>query len=391
MSSCSSELTPPTGMQFYHATPSTPNSFCGARDNGIWVVNVTDPSAPFLTHTYDEVSTSFEGLLLDGIDLYVAAHDQGLRIYDVSDPTAFTLRGSVSALSNAWSVAKNGRWVYVADGDAGLRVVDCQDPGAPALVTTAVTSGPALDVILKGNRAYVACGAGGVDLFDVVTPETPAFLGNYASPYSCFLLAADPGAERIYTASWDIVDVVDVSNPAQPVQAGFEDTPVRAMGVAADSSYIYVADWFTFRMYAFGPTVEPDIQVEPTFVSFPVIPLGQSADTTLSVSNTGGGTLSVADVTATEPDFTVAPASFSVPPGSSVQVTLTASASTDRIAGDLLFVSDDPDEGNDTHDADYGTVGSDAYDFTLQDLGGAWHSLSDFAGDVVLLYFFTAG
>jgi hypothetical protein len=382
---------PPSGAQFYHATASSPNAFCAARHNGIWAVNVTNPNAPFLTHAHAEGTTSFEGLLLDGADLYVAAHENGLRIYDVSIPTAFTLRGSVSALSNAWAVAKNGRWVYVADGGSGLRVIDCLDPDAPTLEATLATSGPAQDVVLKGSRAFLACGAGGMDIFDITVPNAPAFVGNYASPYSSFLLAPDAAADRVYIASWDVVDVVDVSDPAQPVRVGFEDTPLRAMGVAADADTVYVADWDSFRMYAFGPTTEPDIHPQPPTVSFPVIPPGQSVDTTLLVSNTGGGTLTVADITVTNPDFWAAPTSFSVVPDGSVEVTLTATASTGRAVGKLQFLSDDPDEGNDTYTTDYGTVGSTAHDFTLQDLGGAWHSLSDFSGDVVLLYFFSAG
>ncbi len=382
---------PPSGAQFYHAAPSSPNAFCAARHNGIWVVNVTDPSAPFLTHAHAEGTISFEGLLLDGADLYVAAHENGLRIYDVSVPTAFTLRSSVSALSNAWAVAKNGRWAYVADGDGGLRVIDCLDPDAPSLATTAPTSGPAQDVVLKGSRAFLACGAGGMDIFDISVPNAPAFMGNYASPYSSFLLAPDVAADRVYIASWDIVDVVEVSDPAQPVRVGFEDTPVRAMGVGAGADTVYVADWDSFRMYAFGPTTEPDIFPLPTTVSFPAIPIGQSADTTLLVSNTGGGTLTVTDITVTNPDFAAAPISFSVVADGLVEVTLTVTASTSKAVGKLRFLCDDPDEGNGMYTTDYGTVGSTAYDFTLQDLGGVWHSLSDFSEDVVLLYFFSAG
>ncbi len=382
---------PPSGAQFYHATASSPNAFCAARHNGVWVVNVTDPGTPFLTHAHTESTTSFEGLLLDGTDLYVAAHEGGLRVYDVSVPTAFVLRGSVTTMSNAWAVAKNDRWVYVADGDGGLRVVDCLDPGAPMLEATVATSGPAQDVVLKGSRAFVACGAGGMDIFDLTVPHAPAFMGNYASPYSAFLLATDTVADRVYIASWDIVDVVDVSNPGQPLRVGFEDTPLRAMGLAAGTDTVYVADWDSFRMYAFGPTVEPDIHTEPTTISFPIIPVGLLEDTTLVVSNTGGEALTVTDVTVSNPDFSVTPTSFSVIPDGSVEVTLTAAASTDKAVGKLRFMSDDPDESNDSYTTDYGTVGSTAYGFTLQDLGGAWHSLSDFVGDVVLLYFFSAG
>jgi hypothetical protein len=381
---------PPSGVQFYHATPSSPYSFCSARANGLWVVNVTNPGAPSLIHHHDEGNTSFEGLLVEGDELYVATHEHGLRVYDVSDPTDLRVLGSVSGLSNTWAVAKSGRWVYLADGHGGLRVIDCQNPASPMLVQTVGTSGAAQDVVLKGATAYVACGAEGVDIYDISDPDAPHLLGNYASEHSSFLLATDPAADRIYIASWNTVEAVAVSDASSPVQAGFEDTPTRAMGIAADAAYVYVADWDSFRMYAFGPTTEPDIQLEPAHVSFPVIPPGESADTTLSVGNTGGGSLVVTGIATGSADFSASPTSFTVPAGGSQDIVLTVTASADEAVGKLRVASNDPDENNDPHPMDYGIVASDAYDFTLSDLGGAQYSLSDFRGDVVLLFFFAS-
>ena len=145
------------------------------------------------------------------------------------------------ALTNAWALAKDGPWVYVADGAGGLRVIDASDPDAPLLAATAGTSGAAQDVGLRGDRADVGRAAAGRDIFDIQQRDAPLLLGHYDSAYSAFKVAADPVADRGYVASWDIVDVVDASNPAAPVQAGLEDTPVRAMGVAADASVVYVA------------------------------------------------------------------------------------------------------------------------------------------------------
>jgi hypothetical protein len=346
---------------------------------------------PTFVAAHDEGTRSFEGIHLEGNLIYVATHHDGLRIYDVSDPENFVLHGSLGGFANAWALDKQGDWVAVADADGGLRLVDVADPAQPVLTATIATSGAAQDVVWKGTRAYVASGSGGVDIFDLSAPANPVFLGNYATTSgSAFLLAADPAAERVYVATWQLVEAIDVSDPLNPVQAGFEDTPVRAMGVAADTDHIYVADWDSFRMYRFGPTTDPDALVSPRFVSFPPIPIGQSADTTLTVANTGGAPLIVTDINTGNPDFQVNPVSFQVPPDGEVELTVTATASEDKGAGFLWITSNDPDESGRAHLLDYGTVGTQAPVFTLNDLGGVPHTLSDLQGEVVLLAFFAS-
>jgi hypothetical protein len=381
---------PSSGTQFYHASASTPLTYVTARDRGIFVLDATTVP-PALVATHDEGSRSFEGIQLDGNLIYVAAHDDGLRIYDVSNPQSFQLHGSLGGFTNAWTLDKQGDWLAVADAEGGLRLVDVTDPAQPALVATIPTSGAAQDVVWKGNQAYVASGSGGVDIFDLSAPGSPVFLGNYLpTSGSAFLLAADPAAERVYVATWQMVEAIDVTDPTNPVQAGFEDTPFRAMGVAADADHIYVADWNTFRMYEFGPTTNPDALVSPGIVSFPVVPIGQSADTTLTVANTGGAPLTLTNIRTGNPDFQVNPVSFQVPIDGEVEVTLTVSPTTDQGVGDLKVISNDPDESGLGHLIDHGTVGTQAPDFTLNDLGGVPHTLSDLQGEIVLLAFFAS-
>jgi hypothetical protein len=339
----------------------------------------------------DEGTRSFEGAHLEGNLLYVAAHGDGLRIYDVTDPLSFVLRGSLGSLANAWAVDKAGNWLAVADAEGGLRIVDVTDPAAPVLAASAPTAGAAQDLAWKGDVIYLACGAGGVEIFDVSAPAAPVLLANYATTSgSAFLLAADPAAPRVYVATWQMVETIDVADPAHPVRAGYEDTPVRAMGVAADANQVYVADWATFRVYRFGPTTAPDLALTPSIVSFPAVPIGQTADTTLTVGNTGGSSLIVSAIATGNPEFQVTPTSFVVPPGDTAEITLSVTPVASEGTGNLRLNANDPDESGLHHLIDYGTVGMEAPDFTLLDLGGVPQTLSDLRGEVVLLAFFAS-
>ena len=69
------------------------------------------------------------------------------------------------------------------------------------------------------EMSLVAMLAGGV-------PQDVAIDGDYA-----------------YVAAQGALSILDISNPASPVQVGFFDTPGSAEGVAVSGSYVYVADW----------------------------------------------------------------------------------------------------------------------------------------------------
>ncbi len=99
----------------------------------------------------------------------------------------------------SYAVAADGTHAYVGVGPR-LVVLDIADPAHPALLgRTGVLGGVVRDIVLAGGYAYVAAGSAGLI-------------------------------------------VIDVSNPAAPVQVGAVDTAGDARGVALAGTHAYVAD-----------------------------------------------------------------------------------------------------------------------------------------------------
>ena len=102
------------------------------------------------------------------------------------------------------------------------------------------TSGNAWAVAVSGNYAYVADGGAGLQVIDVSNPANPQRVGGYdtaggavgvalSGNYAC---VADFGAG---------LQVIDVSSPANPQRVGGYDTSGDARGVAVSGNYAYVA------------------------------------------------------------------------------------------------------------------------------------------------------
>jgi hypothetical protein len=133
---------------------------------------------------------------------YVADDDEGLQIVDVSDPAAPALLGSYDTPGDARGVQVVNSTAYVADDDEGLQIVDVSDPAAPALLGAYDTPGDARGVQVVDDLVYVADLSGGLQILRVSrgapeptvtpTPETTPTLTPTPDP------AAPPELEMNY-------------------------------------------------------------------------------------------------------------------------------------------------------------------------------------------------
>ena len=110
------------------------------------------------------------GVAVSGNYAYVADDLYGLRIIDISDPSAPVETGFYDTPGFAQGVAVSGNYAYVADGQSGVRIINVSDPAAPVEVGFNVMAGEshsALAVALADSHAYIADEGGGLRVLDV--------------------------------------------------------------------------------------------------------------------------------------------------------------------------------------------------------------------------------
>jgi hypothetical protein len=207
----------------------------------------------------------------------------GLAIWDVTDPAnpgelAFLPTGRGSRGVHEFAVRQHGaRWLaYLAvpnseitDGTGDLRIVDVTDPQNPLqLVDWGARKDAGLPVGVRaqclpfcrgtvpqvflhsvalspdGRTAYLSYWDLGVIMLDVSEPNAPRYLGRFAEPQSAegnthsvslahdgkLALVADETTDR----PWGNLRLVDVQDPAAPVQVGSFDTPNSASGTPGE-------------------------------------------------------------------------------------------------------------------------------------------------------------
>ncbi|MCD4828271.1 MAG: hypothetical protein K8R90_02420 [Candidatus Cloacimonetes bacterium] len=118
---------------------------------GVKMVDISDPTAPVVTQQSAFVGEA-RGLALDGNRLFVAAGENGLVALDAN--TLSTLY-TVQTRGFANDVAVSGAYVLLADRDNGLVLVDTVSDTGPIVAAEVSMSGACHSLTIQNNYAYL--------------------------------------------------------------------------------------------------------------------------------------------------------------------------------------------------------------------------------------------
>lgn len=361
-------------------------AFC--RTDGLQIYNISASTVLVGQCGSGGSARAFEGGSLIGNTLYIAAHQVGVVSVNVSNLSNPVVTGTTSLTNNAcWNIASSGDYLFIANGRYGL----CAARAGTNLTEAANLDLPGLanDIELDGNTAVISLGDDGIATVDVSNPANPVLLDIAPSMGCAWGLGLRN--HNVAVGSWRALEVFDVTNPNSISLAGWENTRVWAMGADygefQGSGLIAAADWRGINTYRMGTETAPDIDVYPIRVDFGAVTSAE--DIIVTVRNTGGGTLNVSSIS-TPSGITVSQSSFTLQPGTSIDLTMTADRN--RVNGYVTYNCNDPNESNYrqyvyANNSSFPQAGSAAPNFNLQGTDGNWYSLANMRGNVVFLEF----
>jgi hypothetical protein len=210
-------------------------AYLTAWGTGLIVADVSDPSHPTELGRFPYPGAT----AIDAANGYAylgrTTNGGEFVVVDVSDPAHPTPRAALP-MSDVMRIKVAGRLAFVADqsvrGDqgGGLRILDVSHPTAPVQVGFYNACSSASDVVLdkSGTTAFVACD-NGVHIVDVSKPNQPVARGIY--PVASQTVALMHG--RIYAGNADGFDEIDFGHPAQPLLVEHHSLPVQPKALRA--------------------------------------------------------------------------------------------------------------------------------------------------------------
>ena len=231
---------------------------------GLGILDVSNPAAPALLGSFE---TPGQALSVDiaGTTVVVANRLSGLEVIDVSDPSAPVSRGGYFTEGYAIDVDAAGSLAYVVDGPGGLSIVDLSKSGELTAESTrspteqpaavAVTTLPSTNAT-GATIAAVMSADSLLELFDVSDPSAPAAVGTYRDARRP-LVGRNPGSAaaagfvrvRMQGSLAFVADayppftvqVVDVSDPAEPTLVTSYEPSGAPRDIAVSGSLLFVA------------------------------------------------------------------------------------------------------------------------------------------------------
>jgi hypothetical protein len=214
----------------FHQVATHGGMLYAATDQGIASYDLTSPVSPQPSGVYS-TSEPVWVLYPDGHFLYMANYQDGLQILDLSNPAGPVLAGSYDELSTWGEASLVGRTAYVPS-DNGLEIWDLFNPVEPRRVGTyEIPSRKSLAMAVSGDYALVSDRDYHTWLLDVSNPITPvetARLDVGASSIAITGTVGVAGSPAIAYIGTDSCDpdpgsgcdsnllVVDISQPVTP-------------------------------------------------------------------------------------------------------------------------------------------------------------------------------
>lgn len=227
------------------------NLYVAAGESGLHIYDIEMLWAPRRYPTVDFAGTANGIFVLDDY-AYIASGGSGLRIFDVADAdnvveiSQFLQENGDSRA--VFVVKEEGEGdnpdqviAYLADGPNGLSILDVSDPLQPILLGKYETDASVATVLVRSEIAYVADTEAGLVLLDVSQPSNPQRLGSFdtdGNPSGLFLTET-----RIFIADEERgLKIVSVEEPGEPAFVGLYDRPKRTNELLLHETTGYITD-----------------------------------------------------------------------------------------------------------------------------------------------------
>jgi hypothetical protein len=250
------------GFPFINAlTVEGSMAYVSTLDSGVFAVDVSNIFYPQVTGFFrKELKTANgrTGIAAIGSTVYTSYYN-GLLAIDAVQPDSLREVSLFPTGGDAEKVAVRDSLAFIASGYSGLWILDVSNPEQPKQLSNIITGGYASDVVASDSFAFIvnwnlfaeSDSARGLWVVNVTDPYRPTLLSHHVGivRYSQvfhpnmldrtgnLILVTQPGT----ITSDSILEIIDVSNPVEPLQLGVVHGGYSPSYIAVEESTAYLA------------------------------------------------------------------------------------------------------------------------------------------------------
>ncbi|WP_236972980.1 LVIVD repeat-containing protein [Membranihabitans marinus] len=177
-------------------------AFVTAREEGLYIINIEDPSNILLVSHYDTLELG-TGIAVSGSVAAVANRQYGVELIDVSNKREPRFLGAIRT-GEAQSVFLKDTFLFVGNwGEQSISICNISDPSKPKIISEIPLDGFGDGVFVKGNLCFAAT-------------------GHHARGYKKYLDETDPAFGKGHG-----LQIIDISNPYFPKMLSILKLPTQ--------------------------------------------------------------------------------------------------------------------------------------------------------------------
>jgi hypothetical protein len=238
--------------------------------NGLDIWNVAAPTQPVFEGSFgSQISFSFclasSGNLVGAGDM--RSQEPSLLVVNITNPQTPTEAGTFGTKGSLNRMAVSGTVGYLAGGYSTLRTIDLSNPTQVVELATSHQESPfgSFDIAIRGSYAYMACGSGGLMVYDVSNPSYPdsvACLQEIISMERVTIAGDYAYAIDGYSGSPFRLRTFSLENPAVPVSVDtllITNYASGDFGFVATNEYLYLGRDNGFYVYSLINPATPQL------------------------------------------------------------------------------------------------------------------------------------
>ncbi|MCA9323304.1 MAG: hypothetical protein KDB53_21380, partial [Planctomycetes bacterium] len=224
--------------------------YCAQQGGNLMIVDALNPASP--VHVASIPSTGGHNVFIDEVRglLYYSRSGAGgspMEIYDIgTSPTSPVLMSSYDPVGhNSHDAWAEGNRAYSFDIAADItRILDVTNPSSPIELATLplgnhsgygyTPPGGAKKILLTADERA----GGGINIFDVTQPISSAPLDSYITDAAISVHNTIVLGRYAYISYYkDGLRIIDIGNPANPIEVGVYDTNVNNVGGVFENAW----------------------------------------------------------------------------------------------------------------------------------------------------------
>ena len=214
---------------------------------GLKVLDVSDPTAISSVERYDQrylyPYLYFRGVTVAGATAFVADSLGRMQILDISNPAEVVPVSGYATTPGNFATEVQGDFAYVAAGDGGFQIFDLRKQTILGGRAIYQTNGIASAVNMRGSLAYVAFGEAGLVILDASNTNKVIRLGGYKTEGNAEGVCVSGNLAYVADGLKGL-QIFDVSNQTNVIHLGGESrTNGYAYGVQVSGALAFVANW----------------------------------------------------------------------------------------------------------------------------------------------------